>query len=128
MLPVINPRHQDDLRMDKNSSPNQRPQFSVQIIDLFSAENSRSERGIGRMHGYVERRQSLFNDASQFSVGDIRQGDVIAMKEGQPEIVILNFKAGPNALGKLVYETEQAGIVADLRLELVHFNARIVTA
>ena len=67
-----------------------------------------AEVGLRGVDGDVERREALLLDAPQLGILQIRQRDVVAVEEGEAEIVVLDVEALAHALGKLMDEAEDA--------------------
>ena len=67
-----------------------------------------AEVGLHGVDGDVERREALLLDAPQLGILQIRQRDVVAVEEGEAEIVVLDVEALAHALGKLMDEAEDA--------------------
>ena len=64
------------------------------------------------MHRHVNGADAHVYDAPDLFLFQVRQGDVIAEQEGKAGIVVLEIKAFPHPLGKLVDEAEDAVVAA----------------
>ena len=82
-----------------------------------AAEQLPAQRGIGRVHRHVERRQPLLDDTRELRFLQIGERDVVAVQERQPEVVVLDVEALAHPLRQLVDEAEHAlvGAGGDLR-------------
>ena len=69
------------------------------------------------MHGNIERRQPLIDNALQLGLIDIRQRQVVPEEEREPVVLILDMQRRANARGILMDETEHAVVLARQRLD-----------
>ncbi len=85
--------------------------------DVGTAEQTVAELGIGGMHRDIEWREPLLLDPCEVVLLEVGEGNVIAVEEGEPEIVVLDVEAPPHPPWQLVDEAEDALIGAgrDLR-------------
>ena len=72
------------------------------------AEQAMAQRGIGRVHGDVERRQPLLDDPLEVRVVEVGQRDVVAVQEREPVVVVLDVEALAHPPRQLVDEAEHA--------------------
>ena len=92
--------------------------------DARAPEQRVAQLRVGRVDGDVEWREVLLDDALERRLVEVGERDVVAMKERQAEVVVLDVEAPPHPLRQLVDEAEHAlvGTGRDLagagRLEL----------
>ena len=73
-----------------------------------AAEQLPAQRGIGRVHRHVERRQPLLDDARELRLLQVGERDVVAVQERQPEVIVLDVESLAHPLRQLVDEAEHA--------------------
>ena len=78
--------------------------------------------GVRRVHRDVERREPLVDDALEFRLGEIREGDEVPVDEREDVVVVLDQELAPHSLGVLVDEAEDAVVVAALGLARLEFR------
>src|SRR3989441_6131962 len=66
--------------------------------DARAPEQRVTQRRVGRVHGDVERREPLLDDALERRLVEIGERDVVAVEERQPEVVVLDVEAPPHPL------------------------------
>ncbi len=105
--PVVPVRAEDDLRVQADTRPGQSLEAGKDLGGVTRPpKQGVAERRIGGMHGDVERRQPLLDDPREGLLVQIAEGDVVAVQERQPKVVVLHVEAAPHSLGKLVNEAE----------------------
>jgi len=109
MRAVVPSRAQHDLRVHRDPGLGEALHHRQQLApDPRLAEEGVAQIGIGRVHRDVERREPLGLDPRQLRLVEIGQGDVVAVQERQPEVVVLHVEALAHALRELVDEAEDA--------------------
>ena len=83
------------------------------------AEKAVAELRIRGVDGHVERREALLFDSPELSVVEVGQGDVVAVEEREPEVVVLDIEAPAHPAGQLVDEAEYALVAAGVDLARV---------
>jgi len=90
---------------------------------LVDAEQARPHDRIRGMHRDVERAQTLSEDAVELPRAEVGQGDVVAVQEGEPVVLVAHVQTAPVPLGHLIDEAEDALVAADPRLHLFGLEA-----
>ena len=107
--PIVPVGAQHDLGVHADARPGQplQPRQDLRRV-AGAAEQGMAQRGVGGVHRDVEGREPLLEDASEGVLGEIAQGDVVAVKERQPKVVVLHVEATPHPLRELMDEAEDA--------------------
>ena len=84
--------------------------------DAGAPEQHVAQRRVGRVDGDVEGGEMLLDDALEGRLVEIGEGDVVAVEERQPEVVILDVEAPPHPLRQLVDEAKHALVGAGRNL------------
>jgi len=71
----------------------------------------------------IERREALVDDPLELGLREIRERDEVSVNEGEDVVVVLDQELAADALRVLVDETEDAVVVAALRLSRLEFGA-----
>ena len=73
-----------------NAGSRQLPQLFQDWRNTLFAQQLFAQNGVGAMDRDVERRQSLLDDPGQFNRLQVGQGNVIAIEEGKPIVLVLD--------------------------------------
>src|SRR5581483_185205 len=82
----------------------------------FAAQQFAAQFRVGGVDGDVERRKLLFLDARPLLRREIGQRDVVAVHEGEAEIVVYEVERLPHLFGHLVNKAEDALVFAGVDL------------
>jgi hypothetical protein len=81
------------------------------------------------MEGYIKRADPKFDYPLYLFLSQVIQGNKVAMKEGEPIIIILKIESPPQPVGHLIYKTEQALAIAfldSIKKRIFKFNSQIL--
>ena len=106
---VVPARAQHDLRVHGDARLGEPLHHRQQLAaHPWPAEQGVAQLRVGGVHRDVERREALGLDARELRFLEIGEGDVVAVQEREPEVVVLDVQALAHALRELVDEAEDA--------------------
>ena len=76
------------------------------------------ELGIRGVDGHIDGTDAQVNDALRLPLGEVGEGDVVALQEAEAGVVILKIQGLAHARGHLIHEAEDA--VVGARAHLIH--------
>ena len=114
--PSFRPGAEHDLRVDIDPVVGQFADLRQNGGRLAAAEEHSAEVGIGGMHGDIERGEPLFQNARPLLVGEVGERDIVAVHEGEAEIVVHQVERFAHLFGLLVDEAEDALVLAGVDL------------
>ena len=111
---VVDARTQHHLRIRLDADVRQPAQLLADVGRGLIAEQVAPQFRLRRVHGDVNRRESLLRESLPVRVGEIGERDEVAVKEAQAIVVVLDVQRLTHALRIAFEEAEEAVVVADL--------------
>src|SRR4051812_23536659 len=120
-MSVIEARDYNHLRMELDSAFGELRELLDDVRHARIVEEHFASFPGSRVHGDVEGRQAILEDARDVALFHVRQRREVAVGERQPVVVVANVQRLPEALGESFDEAELAAVSASAngrRLEL----------
>ena len=111
-LAVVEPGHDHHLAVKLDSARRQPRELAHDIRHLRVVEQNLSRLERRRVHGDVEGRQPVLEDARDVLVLHVRQRREVAVGEGEPVVVVANVQRRAEPLRQPLDETELALVAA----------------
>ena len=109
---VVDAGAEDNLRVRFDAKRAEPPQLGAYIRRFAVAEEIATKFDFGRVHGDVERRQALLADARPVVLGEVCQGDEVAVEKAEAVVVVLHVERLAQALRIALEKAEEAAVVA----------------